>query len=91
MAKCPVAILRFFEDESSLFWLKFVEAQLTVSNDYVLQTESTEIASFEVAVKIIKLRKLVANREQTQHIPAEAEELLNELLPTVVLFVARDS
>lgn len=77
--KVPANIKRFFTDESGLFWLKFTEAQLSLSNEFVLKTESKKAASFEVAADIEQLRTVVSNRKQLQYIPAEANEVLRSL------------
>lgn len=79
LKNCPPTIKRFFDDVSGLFWLKFVDSQLALSNEYVLQTESKEIASFEVAAKAFKLRDIIQNRSQSDYIPAEADELFDGL------------
>lgn len=76
---CPVMLQQFFSELWALFWLKFIESQLALSNQYVLQTESKKIASFEVAVVVFKLRDIINNRQQGQFIPAEAAELFGDL------------
>jgi hypothetical protein len=77
--KCPVTIRQFFDDVSGLFWLKFVDSQLSLSNEYVLKTESKTIASFEVAAEVTKLRSVVENRMQNNYLPADAEECFVDL------------
>lgn len=79
LKNCPPTIQSFLSKGSALFWLKFVEAQLALSNQYVLQTESRKITSFEVAVAALKLRDNIENRQQSQYIPAEAAELFDTL------------
>jgi hypothetical protein len=82
LKNCPVTIKRFFDDASALFWLKFVDSQLYLSNEYVLQTESKKIASFEVASKIFTLRDIIENRRLNEYIPVEAAELFRTLTPS---------
>lgn len=69
---CPVTIRQFFGNDSALFWLYFIDSQLELSNEYVLKTETTKIAAFEVAKLITELRNKVANREQNTFIPMKA-------------------
>lgn len=74
-----MTIRKFYKEDSALFWLKFIESQLALSNQYVLQTESKNAASFEVAVIIFKLREIIENRQKSQYIPSEAVELFLNL------------
>ena len=75
LKNCPVTIQRFFADVSALFWLKFIDSQLVVCNNYVLQTEAKKIASFEVANVMSELSNIVENRQRCLYIPAEGNEL----------------
>lgn len=79
LSNAPANIKRFFDDETGLFWLKFAEAQLSISNEFVLKTESKKAASFEVAAEIEELRSIVSNRKQVQYIPPEAGVVLHDL------------
>lgn len=75
---CPVSIQRFFADTHSLFWLHFIDGQLSLSNKYVLKTETKKSAAFEVAAMIKELRDVVGARAQQKFIPVSARELLEE-------------
>lgn len=46
VANTPRKIKSFFDDEAALFWLKFVESQLGITNQYVLIVESKGAAAF---------------------------------------------
>lgn len=71
-SSCPRNVKRAFEDETFLFWLKFIEAQLMNSNKYVLKAESRVAAAFEVASDLASLRDLVDRRKRDNFIPFEA-------------------
>lgn len=58
----PVSIGRVFAENSTLFWLTFADSQLKLSIDYILKTETREIAAFEVAALVKKLRMVIAKR-----------------------------
>lgn len=77
-AKTPANIKRFFTDEYGCFGT-FTEVQLSLSNEFVLKTESKKAASFKVAADIEQLRSIVSNRKHLQYIPAEANEVLRSL------------
>lgn len=68
-----------FKLETALFWLKFVEAQLTISNKYVLKSESKDVASFEVAAEMQSLREVVERRKNENYIPYEAQIVYREI------------
>jgi hypothetical protein len=72
-------VKKFFKNESALFWLKFIEAQLILSNRYVLRTESRDVAAFEVAEELAEMRSLVKNRKANMYIAHEAQSLLSTL------------
>jgi hAT family C-terminal dimerisation region len=76
---CPQTVKRFFDEDTALFWLKFVEAQLSVSNKYVLKTETRDVASFEVAAEMQSLREVVERRKNDNYIPYEAQVVFREL------------
>jgi hypothetical protein len=65
-------IQKFFKMETAFFWLCFVESQLTLSNKYVLETESRKIAAFEVFKKISDLREVIQKRKSNKYIPDKA-------------------
>jgi vesicle coat complex subunit len=75
----PIRVKNFFTNDSGLFWLKFVEGQLVLSNRYVLRTESRDVAAFEVAVELAELRQLVNNRKNNVYIVHEAQNVLSNL------------
>lgn len=77
-SNCPRTVKRFFDDETALFWLKFVEAQLSVSNKYVLKSETSDVASFEVAAEMQNLREVVERRKNDNYIPYEAQIVFRE-------------
>lgn len=79
LQKCPITIQNFFKDVAALFWMKFVDSQFALSNEYILKTESRKIASFEVANEVINLRNIADNRKKNCYIPAEAVTLFNDL------------
>jgi hypothetical protein len=82
-SNCPRAVKRFFDDETALFWLKFVEGQLTISNKYVLKSESRDVASFEVASEMQSLQEVVERRKNDNFIPYEARVVFRELTPEI--------
>lgn len=68
-SSCPVSVRRFFDDNSALFWLHFIDSQLQLSNDSILKTETKHIAAFEVAAEISELRKKIEHRKKVLYIP----------------------
>lgn len=78
-ASCPRNVKRLIEDESSVFWLKFIEAQLMISNRYVLKTESRGTAAFEVASDLSGLREIIDRRKDNNFIPFEARAIFDTL------------
>lgn len=69
---CPRSVKIFFEDKASLFWLKFLEAQFKISNEYVLKVESKTAAAFEVASDLMDLRDIIKKRKEVNRIPYES-------------------
>jgi hypothetical protein len=82
-SKCPQSVKRFFDDETALFWLKFVEAQLSISNKYILKSESKDVASFEVAAEMQSLRDVVERRKIENYIPYEAQIVFRNFMPEI--------
>lgn len=78
-SSCPRNVKRLIEDESSVFWLKFVEAQLVISNRFVLKTESRGTAAFEVASDLSELREIIDRRKDDNFIPFEARATFDKL------------
>lgn len=87
---CPRNVKNVFEDESFWFWLKFIEAQLVISNKFVLKTESRRAAAFEVASDLAGLRNLVDHRKSENFIPFEARTAFEELPVTKQVTVSQD-
>lgn len=75
----PRKIKDFFTVDSSLFWLKFLESQLEISNSYVLKVESKGAAAFEVASELADLRGVIKTRQDANRIPYEANLLFKDL------------
>lgn len=74
----PYAVVKFFADEDSFFWLCFIENQLELSNEYVKKMETRNDASFAVSETIKMLSKKLENRRNLKFIPIKAREQLNK-------------
>lgn len=81
MQNCPVSLSEFYESESSLFWLTFLECQLKLSNEYVLRSETKTGTAFEISSVINELRDIVGNRQIENYLRSDAKELLLKLTP----------
>lgn len=87
---CPRSIKRAFEDESFMFWLKFIEAQLVTSNEYVLKTESSIAAAFEVASDMACLRDKIQRRKDDNFLPFESRFEFDKLLVSKQVEIKED-
>jgi hypothetical protein len=71
----PETVVNFLRGETSLFWLKFLENQLELSNETILKIENSHGAAFEVAEEIGVLKSKVKNRKEQRFIPSKAREI----------------
>lgn len=77
LRNCPATVRKDFSRGDCLFWLNFVESQLKSSNEYILKTENTAIASFETAAEVSMLRMKIENRKNTLFIPQSANMIFD--------------
>ncbi|KAL4126106.1 hypothetical protein QTP88_010335 [Uroleucon formosanum] len=59
---CPNALKIFFENESSLLWLKFLSSQLKTINSYIKKVESQKLSAIELTIIMEDLMQKIENK-----------------------------
>lgn len=77
--KCPPAIGEFFNNQTSLFWLHFIENQLDTFNKSILRVETTKGSAFEIAAETKLLREKMTHRKNLKFVPRAAKDEMIKL------------
>ena len=73
LKKCPLTILRFFENPAGKFWILFVVNQLKNFNSTIKNIEFTRTTSFEAANEMTRLKGKIQNRKDFSFMPRESQ------------------
>ncbi|KAL4100734.1 hypothetical protein QTP88_020768 [Uroleucon formosanum] len=75
---CPNALKIFFENESSLLWLKFLSSQLKTINSYIKKVESQRLSAIELTIIMEDLMQKIENKRQEKFLTTEIENLVTK-------------
>ncbi|KAL4100954.1 hypothetical protein QTP88_020978 [Uroleucon formosanum] len=75
---CPNALKIFFENESSLLWLKFLSSQLKTINSYIKKVESQKLSAIELTIIMEYLMQKIENKRQEKFLTTEIENLVTK-------------
>ncbi|KAL4126793.1 hypothetical protein QTP88_011002 [Uroleucon formosanum] len=75
---CPNALKIFFENESSLLWLKFLSSQLKTINSYIKKVESQKLSAIELTIIMEDLMQKIENKRQEKFLTTEIENLVTK-------------
>ena len=78
--KCPVMLLKLFEDPCLKLWLSFARDQVTTFQTYIKKIEKDNISATEVAMTIKNLQKNLESRKNEVFVTMEVKKQLQMLV-----------
>lgn len=76
---CPNVLKCFFENETSLLWLKFLSCQLKIITCYIKKIESQNLSAIEIMIVVENLLNIINNKREEKFLTTEVENLINTL------------
>lgn len=76
---CPNVLKCFFENETSLLWLKFLSRQLKTITCYIKKIESQNRSAIEVMMLVENVSNIIKNKRKEKFLTIEVENLLKDL------------
>ncbi|KAE9542343.1 hypothetical protein AGLY_003470 [Aphis glycines] len=76
---CPTVLKYFFENETSLLWLKFVSCQFKTITSYIKKIESQNLSAIEIMMLVEHLLNIIKNKREEKFLTTEVENSLEEI------------
>lgn len=76
----PIALHNFFKNETSEFWLLFLQPQAHLFYNAIQTIEATEMTAYDVSIQYTELLKKMRDRFETAFIPLSAQNFLRTRL-----------